>query len=68
MSEAEKAVNEVQRIETIDKILEIVTRLSGLRTALVVRLSEDEWVPCAMLDEAEWGIGVGQSLDPEGTY
>lgn len=53
----------VSRIDAVPSILEIVCRITGLRFAAVARVTDKEWVACAVRDEIEFGLQVGGSLD-----
>jgi signal transduction histidine kinase len=58
----------IGRIAIVQTALEILRRTTGLRMALVARVTDDSWTACAVLDDAEWGLTVGLELDVTTTY
>jgi hypothetical protein len=57
-----------QQSEVVQTILRVLQRTTGLRIALVVRVTEDTWTACAVLDDAEFGLHPGDQLDLQTTY
>jgi signal transduction histidine kinase len=53
----------VARISAVPTILRVVTQITGLRLALVARVTRESWVACAVLDQMEFGLGVGDQLE-----
>ena len=58
----------IGRIAIVKTALEILRRTTGLRMALVARVTEDSWTACAVLDDAAWGLDVGLELEVKTTY
>jgi signal transduction histidine kinase len=52
----------ISRIDVIPKILEVVCRITGMGFAAVARVTEDQWVACAVRDEIEFGLKPGGEL------
>ena len=59
------AIGHVAAIETI---LDVLHRATGMRIALVARVTEDSWTACAVLDKAGFGIKTGDNLPLHTTY
>ena len=53
----------VARIGAVPTILRVVSEITGLRFALVARVTPDSWTACAVLDRMDFGLGVGDQLD-----
>lgn len=58
----------IGRIAIVQTALQILRRTTGLRMALVARVTEDSWTACAVLDDAQWGLNVGLELEVKTTY
>ncbi len=63
MDHLQADVAAVARISAVPTILRVVTQITGLRLALVARVTRESWVACAVLDQMEFGLGVGDQLD-----
>ena len=61
-------VDAIGRIPIVSTALEILRRTTGLRMALVARVTDDCWAACAVLDDADWGLRVGLELDVATTF
>ena len=61
-------VEAIGRIAIVKTALEILRRTTGLRMALVARVTADSWTACAVLDDAGWGLSVGLELEVKTTY
>jgi len=57
-----------QRLEAVQTILRVLSRTTGLRIALVARITDDSWTACAVLDAAGFGIHPGDQLELHTTY
>ncbi|WP_082515592.1 PAS domain S-box protein [Sphingomonas sp. Leaf412] len=57
----------INRLGTIDKILEAACRLTGMRFAAVARVTADRWLACAVQDAIAFGLRPGDELDVEST-
>ena len=53
----------VGRISAVPTILKVVSETTGLRLALVARVTEAAWTACAALDRMEFGLRAGDQLD-----
>ncbi|MFJ5257352.1 ATP-binding protein [Pseudomonas sp. NPDC088414] len=53
----------IGRISAVPAILQVIRELTGLRFAAVARVTEDSWTTCAVLDQLEFGLQVGDELD-----
>jgi signal transduction histidine kinase len=53
----------VARISAVPMILEVVSQVTGLRLALIARVTQRSWTACAVLDRMEFGLAVGDHLD-----
>lgn len=56
------------RIQGVQTALQVLRRTTGLRIALVARVTEDSWTACAVLDEAGFGLKPGDQLELRTTY
>lgn len=52
----------VGRIGAVPTILKVVSEVTGLRLALIARVTNDDWTACAVLDRMNFGLGVGDQL------
>src|SRR6188508_2452152 len=62
MHDISQDVAAVARIDALPTLLEVVSRITGLRFAAVARVTENQWVACAVRDEAGFGIRAGGEL------
>lgn len=53
----------VARIDSVEKILEVVCRTTGLGFSAVARVTEDRWIACAVRDEIKFGLQPGGELE-----
>ncbi len=53
----------IQRIAAVPSILEVVCQMTGMRLAAIARVTEEEWVACAVRDEMSYGLPPGTELD-----
>ena len=58
----------IERLDVVHTSLKVLRRATGLRIALVARVTEDSWTACAVLDEAGFGLKAGDKLDLSTTY
>ncbi len=66
--QANPDVEAINRLDAINTILGVLTRATGMRIALVARVTPDSWTACAVLDEAGFGIKPGDTLELHTTY
>jgi len=64
----DKDVAVINRLEAVQMALRVLCRTTGLRIALVARVTSDSWTLCAILDEAEFGMKPGDALPIHTTY
>lgn len=58
----------VQSISAVPSILQVVAEMTGLRFVCVARVTEDEWISCAVLDKINFGMQPGDELDINTTF
>ncbi len=58
----------LDHLDAVQTSLRVLRRITGLRIALVARVTESSWTACAVLDEAGFGIKSGDELDLSTTY
>ena len=56
------------RIESIETILNLLCKTTGLRLAVVARVTSETWTACAILDNLNFGLKTGQNLELADTY
>jgi signal transduction histidine kinase len=57
----------IASIDAVRRILEVVCRTTGMGFAAVARVTDDQWVACAVRDEIEFGLEPGGELDVKTT-
>jgi GAF domain-containing protein len=60
-------ISRIQKIAAIPKILASVAHLTGMRFAAVARVTDEQWVACAVHDALEFGLLPGDQLELEST-
>ncbi len=66
--ELDADITAISRLEAVQIILRVLSRTTGLRIALVARVTQESWTACAVLDNAGFGLKVGDQLDLHTTY
>ncbi|MBN9681084.1 MULTISPECIES: GAF domain-containing sensor histidine kinase [unclassified Corallococcus] len=61
-------VEAVGRIEAVKTVLRVLTRTTGLRLAVVARVTPESWTCCAVLDEMGFGLRAGDTLVVSTTF
>ena len=61
-------VEAIGRSEAARMALQVLRKTTGLRFAVIARVTEDSWTACATLDEAGFGIGPGHQLVQPTTF
>ena len=61
-------VRAIGRLEAVGTALKVLRRTTGMRVALVARVTPDSWTACAVLDEAGYGLKPGDQLELSTTY
>lgn len=57
----------IGRIGAVPAILQIILDTTGQRFAAVARVTDDDWIACAVLDRVDFGLQVGGELDVTST-
>lgn len=57
----------ISEIEATSSLLKLVTRLTGMRFSAIAKVTDITWLACAVHDEVQFGVEVGQKLDLEQT-
>ena len=52
----------IGRISAVPAMLKVISDMTGLRFAAVARVTDDTWTACAVLDQLEFGLGVGGEI------
>ena len=60
-------ITAIGRIEAVPTILDVVCRITGMGFAAVARVTEDEWIACAVRDEIGFGLQPASELEVETT-
>lgn len=68
VTEAVADVAAIDRLDAVKMSLKVLRRATGLRIALVARVTEESWTACAVLDEAGFGLRPGDQLELSATY
>lgn len=58
----------IERSEAVQTILQVLRRATGMRVALIARVTDSSWTACAVLDEANFGVKVGDRLPLDTTF
>ncbi|MGI9146341.1 MAG: hypothetical protein ACR2IK_07330 [Chloroflexota bacterium] len=58
----------IDRLEVVQTALKVLCQTTGLRIALVARVTPASWTACAVLDEADFGLKPGDELELSTTY
>ena len=64
----ERDLAAVDRVGAVQTILRVLREMTGMRIALVDRITPDSWTAAAVLDEAGFGLKPGDELDLATTY
>lgn len=58
----------ISRVQSIEMVLRVLRRVTGLRVVLVARVTDTSWTACAVLDDAGFGLKPGDELALSHTY
>ena len=58
----------IGRLDVVSTILNVLPRVTGLRCALVARVTQETWTACAVADDAGLGLEPGVQLSLASTY
>ncbi|MCU7555270.1 HAMP domain-containing histidine kinase [Alteromonas sp. ASW11-19] len=64
----ENDIRTIQSIDVIPHIMKMLSDATGLRFLCVARVTEDNWTMCAVQDEADFNLEVGDELDIKTTF
>lgn len=68
MGSIESDVAAISRISAVPTILKVISETTGLRLALIARVTEESWTACVPLDRMDFGLSVGDKLDVATTF
>ena len=60
-------VDAVRQIAAVPKILDVVSRMTGMGFVAIARVTSEQWVCCAVRDNIDFGLGEGGELQVETT-
>jgi hypothetical protein len=60
-------IDDVGRIPAVPTILEMVTHITGMRFAVVARVTTERWIACSVLDQIDFGLQPGGEIRIENT-
>ncbi|HEX2652499.1 MAG TPA: GAF domain-containing sensor histidine kinase [Xanthobacteraceae bacterium] len=67
MTDLSADVTAVQQLNAVPKILDAVTRITGMGFVAVARVTSDRWLCCAVRDSIDFGLVEGSELRVETT-
>ena len=59
---------DLSNLDAMSSILQVLCRTTGMRTALVARVTEDAWRASAVLDGGGFGLRPGNQLELQTTF
>ncbi|KQW72134.1 hypothetical protein ASE17_04510 [Phenylobacterium sp. Root77] len=62
-----REVAAVARLDAVQSILEVCLRVTGMGYGVIAHVTEERWLACAVLDEIDFGLGVGGELPIKST-
>jgi signal transduction histidine kinase len=57
-----RAVAAIARIDAVPTLLKVLCEMTGMRVAVVARITDKTWTACAVKDEAHFGLKPGMEL------
>jgi hypothetical protein len=57
-----RAVAAIARIDAVPTLLKVLCEITGMRVALVARVTDKTWTACAVKDEAHFGLRPGMEF------
>lgn len=67
MNDFQADIDAIGRIPSISSILDVVRQITGMRFAVIARVTPDRWISCDVRDGIELGLKPGDELDIEAT-
>ncbi len=67
-SSAADDVAAIHRLDVVKTALQVLRQTTGLRIALVARVTAASWTACAVLDDANFGLQPGDEVELSTTY
>lgn len=61
--EVMRDVAAISRLSAVPTILRVIAETTGLGFTLVARVTNEEWIACAVHDEISFGLKPGGTLD-----
>ncbi|WP_225410678.1 GAF domain-containing sensor histidine kinase [Stigmatella hybrida] len=58
----------IARIGAVQSVLRVLLQLTGMRLAVVARVTDASWTCCAVLDETNFGLRPGDTLELATTF
>ena len=68
MRATEAEVTLLSQLGPVQAAFQVLHQVTGLRIALVARVTKDTWTACAVSDQAGYGIKPGDVLEIDTTY
>ncbi|MGI4847046.1 MAG: GAF domain-containing sensor histidine kinase [Janthinobacterium lividum] len=59
----EQDIRLIESIRAVPQVLRAITEMSGLRFVSIARVTEVDFTICAVLDDMDFGLGVGAQVD-----
>jgi signal transduction histidine kinase len=63
-----QAVAAVGRIDAVPMLLKVVCEITGMRLAVVARVTDTTWTACAVKDDIHFGLKAGVQLPVDATW
>lgn len=57
-----RAVTAIARIDAVPTLLKVLCEITGMRVAMIARITGSAWTACAVKDEADFGLKPGVEL------
>lgn len=67
MNNIQADIDAISRIDAIPSILEVICRTTGMGFSAVARVTDRDWIACAVRDEINFGLKPGGGLQLETT-
>jgi hypothetical protein len=60
---ASRDIERVRSVQTVPAILKAVAELTRMRFVVVAKVTDQQWIACAVLDEMDFGLKAGEELE-----